>query len=156
MIEGILTEQSISLKNVLYFSGKLNSREDIKLQKKIEQILLKNNARKTGNTATFTRSFSESNGVRSFDIDLFVPTDRTLEFVDDLSFISEVRVDNALKVRIIGNPNQLNTALEQLIRYINENRLVPKTLPLLVTVKEATSPYETDEMITEIYMGIDK
>ena len=61
---------------------------------------------------------------------------------------------NALVVRHEGNPAGLQASANALNAYIMEHQLTPITVGYNVTVKEAKTPLELDEMIVEIYVGV--
>ncbi|MDR1329151.1 MAG: AraC family transcriptional regulator, partial [Oscillospiraceae bacterium] len=53
-----------------------------------------------------------------------------------------------------GNPAGIQSTVNELLAYIQQNGLQPITSGYNVTVKEAKTPLEVDEMVVDIYLGI--
>lgn len=150
MISEISINQSLIKTNLLHFHGEVDQIEANKLVEKADSVVRKNNAQKTGGAITVTNSRSVKYGKIIMNIDFYFPIDRKLDKIDDFDFVEELRIDNAIKVCVNGNPNDLPEAFNRLTSYIKDNKITPVTGIYIVTAN-----YDpTDEFIVEIYVGV--
>jgi effector-binding domain-containing protein len=61
---------------------------------------------------------------------------------------------NAVAIRHVGNPAGLEKTVNELLAYIQQKGLQPITAAYNVTVKEARTPLEVEEMVVDVYIGI--
>lgn len=154
MIKSIEENQSLEIKNVLHFREKLNPQTSATITKQMDDLMRKYNASKSGSVITVTYAVTIENGQQTMDIEMFVPLDKEIEVQNPFDFIPVFHLSNALKVQITGNPQQLETAIKTLSEYIKTNQLTPITSAYVVTIKEARTQQELDEMITEVWVGV--
>ncbi len=145
------TKQSIILKNLLHFSGRINEQSFAELFVRIEEILKENEATQTGCNASATKAVLIENGQQVVDIDLFVPTDRVLRYTGDFNFIPEIKIEKALKLHIEREPSDIHAEIDMVHNSVKEvaAAIAP---PLVVTVKDEKTL--TSETTTDIYVGI--
>ncbi len=155
MIGNIEENQSLILNNVLTFRGKLNQQESISISKEIDDILEKNNAKKVGGTVTVTHNISVENGVQIIDLEIMLPLDKEITVSEPFTFMPEFALNDALRIRIEGNPQQMQTAIQTLAEYIESKNLQPNTPLYAVTIKEAKTAFDVEDMITDLYTGIE-
>ncbi len=155
MIGKIETNQRLYLSNVLSFRGKCSQRELREITNKIEKILLENDAKKNGSTVSVTHNILMENGVEVMDFEIMIPLNKEISVPSGFRFISKFFLDNALKIQITGNPSQAQDAVKALGDYIKQNNIQSATPIYVVAVKEAKTAIDIDNMITELYTGVE-
>lgn len=151
----ILTNQDFKIINVLTFRKKINQQTAMCITQQIDSILLQNGAQKTGNTVSITHGISVENGQQIIDLEMMIPLDRKINAPDGFDFMPEFSLTNALQMRIEGNPQQLQTAIQKFAEYIRNKNFKPSTPLYVVAVKESTGPLDVDDMITDLYSGVE-
>lgn len=150
----ILKSQTLEMKNVLSYRGKVTQQEFALKSQEIQTIIEKSGAAKDGNIATTTYAVEQTESGQVMDVEILVPLDRKIEVPQGYTLKDELLITNALKISHRGNPALLQNAANELNSYIVSNGLVPITTGYNVTVKEAKDPSEIDSMEVDIYVGI--
>ncbi len=150
----ILKDQILSLTNVLTYRNKMTQQESAFLTNNINTVLAESGAVQVGSTVTVTHSIEMVEGAPIIDLEIFIPINKAIIPPQNFSFTKEFKIENALKMRICGNPQNMNLAMEKLKEYIDSNGLVPTTSVYTVTVKGATSQEDLENMIIDIYVGV--
>lgn len=154
MISEIFENTALKIDNVLHYHA-LNTQTEInEAFQKIERLLLEKNVKKNGNICTATRNLDVKNGITYLDFDIFVPLEKNLECSPPFEIIEHFEVNNALMIRIKGNPRQSDKAMEMLGEFMKSKNYLPVTPAIIATIKGANTPSEIDEMIMEIYVGV--
>ncbi len=156
MIGTVLEKQCLSLENVLVYRGELTPQSSIELLNKLDLVLQQNGAQKSGGTITVTHDVRVENGQQVINLEMLIPLDKAIVPTDGFSFLPIYMVKNALKVSVIGNPQQLEAAMQKIAEHMNENSLTPNTPPYIHTLKEEKNALEFEDMITEIYVGVNQ
>ena len=73
---------------------------------------------------------------------------------DGFVYKDKFEINNALMFRHIGNPQTMDSEMQEFSRYMQENNLKPVTPFYNVTVKTASNPEETDDVVIEVYVGV--
>lgn len=154
MIGEIITNQKLELNNVLHYNGWVTQQQMNEVFAKANELMNKHQAKNNGPVTTATRTLEMRDGQPTMNLDVFIPLDKEIVFSDGFDFIKQVKIENALKLRIEGSPQQAESAMQKLNEYIITNSLQPSTPACMVTVKGAATPLEIDNMITDIYVGI--
>ena len=150
----ILEHQSLEMHNVLSFRGKLTQQELAQKSKEIEKLLADCGAKRAAPTATTTFSVEQGPQGPVMDVEILLPLDKEIPVPAGYVWKPHFLLTNALMVRHIGNPGGMQSTVNALNTYILENKLVPISTGYNVTVKEAKTPLELDEMEVNIYVGI--
>lgn len=150
----IYVNQDLKMKNVLTLRRKMDQQTSVSVSKEIDEIVERSKAKKNGCTVTVTHNITVENGQQVLDLEIMIPLDKEIAVPAGFEFKNEFSINNALMVRINGNPNQMQGALKELSEYIKEKNLKPNTPLYVVTVKEAKIPAEVNDMVTEIYIGV--
>lgn len=150
----ILEGQTLELHNVLSYRAKMTQQELAAKSREIEELLQRSGAKRTANPVTAT--FAVEQGLQGpvMDIELLLPLDREIALPEGYVWKPYFLLTNAVVVRHIGNPATMQMTVNAINEYIAEHHLTPITPGYNVTVKEAKSPLELDEMIVDIYVGI--
>lgn len=154
MIRNVEERQSLILYNVLTFRGKINQQEIADISKEIDEILAQNSAKKEGSTVTVTHNVSVEKGEQVIDFEMMIPLNKEIIVPENFNFLPSFVLNDAIKVRIEGNPQQMQSAVQILVEYLKSNNLQPDTPLYVVTVREAKTALDIDDMITDLYTGI--
>ena len=150
----IKEEQTLEMHNVLSFRAKMTQQELMEKAKELENIMQDNGAQRTGSVVTATFAVEQSARGVVMDMEFLLPLDREIVAPTGFVWKPHFLLTNAVVVRHIGNPSGLQESVNALNAYIAQHRLTPITVGYNVTVKEAKTPLELDDMIVDIYVGI--
>jgi effector-binding domain-containing protein len=109
---------------------------------------------KTGPTVTATFAAEVENGAQVLDMEVLIPLDKPFTPPEGCACKPEFLLTNAVVIRHTGNPAGLQDTVNTLMAHIQERGLTPITPAYNVTVKEARTPLEVDDMIVDVYIGI--
>ena len=154
MISEIEKNQSLFFKNVLQVRKKVAQNNSFLISNEIDNFIEKNGAKKDGNTITITHNVTIENGEQVFDLEMMIPLNKEIEPFQEYNFLPEFLLNNALKVRIEGNPQQMQSAVQRMSEYVKNENLNVTTPLYVVTIKEAKTNADIDDMITELYIGV--
>ena len=111
-----------------------------------------NGIEKAGNIVTATYAVDTSSGI--MDIEILVPMNKEILLPDGYLFKPIFKLVNAIKIRHEGNPAFLQKSADEMTEYIQENKLTPITVGYNVIVNEPKTPQDIDNMIVDIYVGV--
>ena len=151
MVQG---QQILEMRNVLSYRTKMTQQELQAKSQEIEKLLQNSGAQRSAPAVTTTYSVEQGAGGTVMDIEFLVPLDREITAPNGYVWKPHFLLTNALRIRHIGNPATLQNSINELNAYITERRLVPITTGYNVTVKEAKTPQELDNMEIDVYVGI--
>lgn len=144
----------LELENVISFRGKVTQQQMSQIMKEMEQIIRDNLAEKNGPSVTATFSV-ENNGLQPImDIEVLIPLNKEVQVPADYKFKPLFRLNNAVKIRHRGNPAMLQNSANDLMRYINDHKLMPITAGYNVTVQEPADQNDVDSLIVDMYVGV--
>lgn len=151
----IVSNKKYLVEDVLTFRGKVRQETINNIISKSGEVIKKANLVINGPVITAIHSIKNDGSNQLFDFELIVPVSGVMASVDEFIFKDKFMIENALTFRHIGNPQSMNSEMESLARYIKDNKLKPVTPFYNITVKGATVPSELDEMIVDIYVGVE-
>lgn len=154
MISEIFNNQTLCIENILYSRSWITQQGFNELLTKMENLLIERMAKKSGSIITITNAIEMQDGQAVMDVEILIPLEKEIDITDDFKFIHRLEITNALKIRIDGNPQQLQQATHLLTEYIAKNKLNPTTPLIVVNVNGKTAPLKIDAMITDIYIGV--
>ena len=155
MIGSVEEGQQLLLRNILSFRKNLDQQSLVEISREIDEMLAKNEARKDGNVVTITHNVTVENGQQFIDIEMMIPLDKEIVVPSGFVFLPEFLLNDAFKIRIIGSPQQMQDAVQILAEHIQNKNLKPDTPLYVVTVKEAKTQMDIDDMITDLYTGVE-
>ena len=155
MIGNVEENQRLEIKNVLNFRRRLDNQDAMNISKEIDGILENNNARKSSGVITVTHNISVENGKQIIDLEMFIPLDKEIFAPSGYKFLPCFVLNDAYKLRIEGNPQQMQEAIQKFAEYIRNKNCKPSTPLYVVTVKETTGSLDVDNMITDLYSGVE-
>ena len=148
---------TLEMHNVLSYRGKMSQQEMHLKSLEFEKVLKETGAKKSAPVVTSTFSVEQSpNGPIGpiMDIEILMSLDREITPPAGFTWKSHFLLTNALKITHTGNPAGLENSVNELNQFIVQNSLVPISTGYNVTVKEAKTPMELDQMVIDIYVGI--
>lgn len=150
----ILEKQTLELSNVLSFRGKVTQQELMEKSRELEKIIAQSGAKKNGGACTATFAVEQGPGGTLMDMELLIPLDRKISVPDGFTLKEKILLTNALMIRHLGNPSGMQATVNALTAYIAEHGLTPITPAYNLTVKDAATPLELDQVEIDVYVGI--
>lgn len=150
----ITQHETLALENVLSYRGLVTQQQ---LEEKIGEMegqLHRMNARRSGPVVSTTFSVTPTPRGALMDMELLFPLDHPITCPTGYRFNPRFLLTNAVKLRQVGNPEQLPQSTAELSDFITSNGLTPITTSYNVTVQGASSPSELESVIIDIYVGI--
>lgn len=152
----ILENQSLHMKNVLSYRGKITQSQINQVMQQIGKDISQFGAEKNGDVATVTFAVDTSNGQPLIDIEILVPLSQPVDFKGKYTLKPVFKLDNAVKIRHEGNPAELQNSVNELLRYISKNGLTPITQAYNVTITSVSLPHALNEVVVDVYIGVSK
>ncbi len=150
----ILEKQTYEMFGVLSYRTKGTQSEVISSTQKIDGFLLESGVRKTGPIVTTTYSIEQGPSGPIMDFEILIPVDNKPTLPEGYSWKEHFLLTNALMIKHIGNPAGIGTTIGELNRYIADNKLTPITSGYNVTVKDAKTKEDIENVEIDIYVGI--
>lgn len=148
--------EDYKIENVITFRGKISGNEaNIILGSALTKIGEEGLAL-NGPIISATHSIENDCGNQIFDFEFIIPINGVMESADGFVYKDRFEIDNALMFRHIGNPQTMDSEMQEFSRYMQENNLKPVTPFYNATVKTAQSPNDVDEVIIEVYVGLEQ
>lgn len=145
-----------NIANVLKFRGKIKGNEANNILSSALTKIGKEGFAINGPIISATHSIENDCGNQIFDFELIIPINGVMTSSDGFVYKDKFEINNALMFRHIGNPQTMDSEMQEFSRYMQENNLKPVTPFYNVTVKTAQTPNDVDEVIIEVYVGLEK
>lgn len=145
---------TLEMKNVLSFRAKVTQQELTVKSKEIEILLQHHDAKRGAPAVTTTFEVEQDARGKVMDVEILIPLDKEIPVPDGYAWKPHFLLTNALMIRHIGNPSGLQNTINELNTYIAEHNLTPISTGYNVTVKEAKTPLELEQMEIDVYVGI--
>ena len=154
MLSEILEKKGFEINNLFCFEGFLTYQEFQKKVIEMNKELQKNNSEITDNFVFSMDDYHIEDGVEKIKFGIYFPVAKKFQAYEDHGFRECLKVENAVMLRHTGNPNAINTRIDEIMMYIQDKGYQRKTPIYIVTVKDVKSTLDFENMITEIYVGI--
>ena len=115
----IKENQEVNITNVLSYRGKIKQAELENIGKEMEICIQNSGATRAGNPITATYAIEAD----MIDVELLMPTDKTIESTDKFVFKNQIKIVNAVVASYKGHPIGLQEVCNQLNQYIMEHKL---------------------------------
>jgi len=145
--------KELILENVLSLRKKLTQEEINNEMIKIGKFFESNSINKAGPVVTCTYSAEVVNAVVMMDMEILVPMDRTVDLVD-YTLKPIFRLVNAVYARHYGDPTKLQDTYNEMLEFIQKNKLQQITPGYNVTVKDILPDMNPNEIIVDVYVGV--
>ena len=150
----IRENQTLELRKVLSYRAKMTQQELALKSQEIERLLQECGAKRTAPPITATFAVEQSAQGPVMDIELLLPLDREIAPPEGYAWKPRFLLTNAVVARHVGSPATMQQSANAINAYILEHHLTPITTGYNVTVKEAKTPQELDDMVVDIYVGV--
>ena len=150
----IETNQIYEMSNVISYRAKMTQQEMNDTMNCLGTFIKDNGLTKSGCVTTTTFSVENVSGVQLMDIEILCPVDKACDVPQGFAFKPEFRLNNAAKITHKGSPANMQESVNELIGYLNQNKLTPITSLYNVTVNEPKSPADIDSMVVDMYIGV--
>ena len=142
------------MENVLSLRKKMNQ-EEINLEMmKIGKFLQDKEVKKAGMIVTVTFAIESQNEQPLLDMEILVPMDKKIELPSEYAFKPVFHIVNAVYARHEGNPAALQNTYNDMLSYIQQNKLHQITAGYNVQVKDLMPGMTPDDMVIDVYIGV--
>lgn len=150
----ILENQTLQMSNLLSYRAKIPQLEFSTKVNEIEKTIKNAGLTKIG-PAVSTTYKTENQQETLIDIEILIPLDKKIENLsENYSWKSQFLLTNALFIKHVGNPANVQVSLEELNSYIISKGYVPISSMYSILRKEAKTSNELDKTEIDIYVGI--
>ncbi|NLM98352.1 MAG: AraC family transcriptional regulator [Halanaerobiaceae bacterium] len=149
-----MTNKELKMDNILSLRKKLKQNELSDEINMIHNYLAENRIKRAGPLVTAIFNVEQVNGEQIIDIEILAPMDKKNGLPEKYNFKEKFYLTNAVYARHEWNPAFLQETYNKLIKYINDNNLQQITPAYNVYINEFSSINDLDEMIIDIYIGI--
>ncbi len=150
----IIEHETLELKNVLSYRGKVTQQELIAKSREIELLLRDWQVEQTMRAVTTTFAVEQTASGPLVDVEILVPLDREISPPAGYTWKPHFLLTNAVVVQHKGDPSGLQNSVNDLNAYIAEHQLVPITTGYNVTMRDAKTPADIDSVEIAVYVGI--
>ena len=147
-------EEIYLVEQVITYMGKVNNKLLNNVMEQLFSAINDAGLKINGSTITAIHSIENDCGDQIIDIEIIVPINGVMTSTDEFVYRDRFEINNALMFRHIGNPQTMNTEMQEFNQYIKNNNFKPVTPFYNVTVRSASSPSEIDNIIMDIYVGV--
>lgn len=147
-------EEIYLVEQVITYRGKVNNKLLNNVMEQLFSAINDAGLKINGSTITAIHSIENDCGDLIIDIEIIVPINGVMTSTDEFVYRDRFEINNALMFRHIGNPQTMNTEMQEFNQYIKNNNFKPVTPFYNVTVRSASSPSEIDNIIMDIYVGV--
>ena len=149
----IKENQDLIMENVLSFRGKVTQQQMQEEMVKIGQVFHNLSVKKDGPITIATYAVEQAGNEQVMDIEILIPLDRDVALPNEYTFKPIIKIVNALCIRHEGHPGKLQDTINILNTYILEHRKQVLTATYNVTVRDAMSQEELEDMVIDVYVG---
>ncbi|WP_286906809.1 transcriptional regulator [Clostridium sp. UBA1652] len=149
----ITLDNELEFENLLSFRSKVTQQELQEEMKSIELFMKTNSLKKVGPTITTTYAIQQAM-IPTMDIEVLIPIEGQPVSNNRYIFKDKFRLVNALKISHKGNPVLLQQTVSEVQKFIQDKKLQPITSLYNVTIKEAKTPEEINNVQIDMYIGV--
>lgn len=149
----ITLDNKLEFENLLSFRSKVTQQGIQEEMKSIELFIKTNGLKKIGPTITTTYAIQQAM-IPTMDIEVLIPIEGQPVSNNKYLFKDKFKLINALKISHTGNPTSLQQTVSEIQKFIQDKKLQPITSLYNVTVKEAKTAEELNDVQIDMYVGI--
>lgn len=154
----IQSGKELKVENVLSLRKRM-TQEEINIEMgKIGKFLQDNEIKKVGSIITATFAIEENCGRHLMDMEILVPIDKIKEFDFPGEYIFKplFHIFDAVYARHEGNPATLQNTYNEILDFIQQNKLQQVTAGYNVQVKDFLPGMTADEIVIDVYIGVSR
>ena len=146
--------QTYEMNNVISYRAKMTQQKMNDTMNRLGAFIKDSGLTKNGCVTTTTFSVENVSGAQLMDIEILCPVDKACNVPQGFTFKPKFRLTNAAKITHKGSPANMQNSVNELVGYLNQNKLTPITSLYNVTVNEPKSPADIDGMVVDMYIGV--
>ncbi len=146
--------QTYEMNNVISYRAKMTQQEMNDTMNRLGAFIKDSGLTKNGCVTTTTFSVENVSGAQLMDIEILCPVDKACSVPQGFTFKPKFRLTNAAKITHKGSPANMQNSVNELVGYLNQNKLTPITSLYNVTVNEPKSPADIDGTVVDMYIGV--
>jgi effector-binding domain-containing protein len=146
--------RELRLENVLSLRKKIAQSEINNEMIKIGKWLNDNGLKKSGPVVTATFAVETVNSQQILDMEILIPIDKPFESSGEYQLKKVFHLVNAVYAQHKSNPASLQNTYNEMIAHMQDNKLQQITAAYNVNVSEMQLGQSLDEMIVDVYIGI--
>lgn len=154
-MSNIKSGQELRLKNVLKIRREMSQLEIREELNQIEKKISDSGNERNGATITTVYGSRTIKGNTVLDIEILVPLNGPIECLDSYEVLDDFIIHNALHLKHIGNPNMIQSKVNKLNQYINDNNLQATTPLYSINTKGMNTVNSIEEMEVDMYIGVE-
>ena len=151
----ILENQRLEIPNVISFRDKMTINDFNNKVLELQNYIRENNLEERG--YRFSSVYSTED--QYIDMEIFIPVERKIDVPKIYNFYENFILEDALKYKVIGNPNNNQEKLQELKKYIDDNGFIKKSPVYIVTITDLTkisTLQELENVEIDIYVEVEK
>lgn len=152
----IQSGKELKLENVLSLRKRMTQEEINTEMGKIGKLLQNNEIKKAGSIVTATFAIEENCGQPLMDMEILVPIDKKFDFPVEYKFKPLFHIFDAVYARHEGNPATLQNTYNEILAFIQQNKLQQITAGYNVQVKDFLPGMTDDEIVIDVYIGVSR
>jgi len=142
------------MENVLSIRKKMTQPEIQQTLVDMGNVIKSLGANKNGPLVTSTFGMEQTSTGPKLDMEILIPLDKEVTVQEPYIFKPLFHLKYAVYARHEGNPQILQHTLNQMMAYIQENKLNQITSVYSVNIKELKPGDSMDDMVTDLYIGV--
>ena len=142
------------MENVLSIRKKMTQQEIQQTLSDMGNVIATLGVNKNGPLVTTTYSMEQTPTGPILDMEILVPLDKEVTVSEPYILKPLFHLKYAVHARHEGNPQLLQNTLNQMMAYIQENKLTQITSVYSVNIKELQPGDSMNDMVTDLYIGV--
>ncbi|MGI6621875.1 MAG: AraC family transcriptional regulator [Acetivibrionales bacterium] len=142
------------MENVLSIRKKMTQQEIQQTLSDMGNVIATLGVNKNGPLVTTTYSMEQTPTGPILDMEILVPLDKEVTVSEPYILKPLFHLKYAVHARHEGNPQLLQNTLNQMMTYIQENKLTQITSVYSVNINELKQGDSMDDMVTDLYIGV--
>ena len=144
----------LTMENVIAIRKKMGQQEIQQTLMDVGNIISESGANKSGPVVTTTYAVEQAATGPILDMEILVPLDKGVTISEPYIFKPLFHLKYAVHARHEGNPQLLQNTLNQMMTYIQENKLTQITSVYSVNINELKQGDSINGMVTDLYIGV--
>lgn len=150
----ILENQRLEIPNVISFRDKMTINDFNNKVLELQNYIRENNLEEREHR--FSSVYSTED--QYIDMEIFIPVERKIDVPKIYNFYENFILEDALKYKVIGNPNNNQEKFQELKKYIDDNGFIKKSPVYIVTITDLTkisTLQELENVEIDIYVEVE-
>lgn len=150
----ITEHNTLDLNNLISIRATMRQSDLLQVVQEINRVIEESTTEKKGQFITGVYSSRMEDEEMEIDVEVLCPVKQRISLPDGYTFKPIFHLADALKLEYQGHPKDSQAAIQELMKYINDQNLTPITPMYNVTTYEPKSKEELDRFAMELYIGV--